>query len=204
MLNKQWDEVYSKKAMAAYPDNMLVRFVAKHYYKAPNRKEVKFLDVGCGVGASTWYLAREGFSVAAIDGSLQAINRLKQRLAADKLDVLLACGDITELEFKENYFDCIVDVSALCYIPEDEIKKVMTNLHKVLKPGGRLFSICPTNFCARKPYNHTIDGVELKCSFLEHEEMMRRYSNFKIYTKTCKYEVDEEQNIDLWVVEAVK
>jgi 2-polyprenyl-3-methyl-5-hydroxy-6-metoxy-1,4-benzoquinol methylase len=46
--DNEWNQIYSKKGMASYPDNALVRFVAKQYYNATNRKDVKFLDIGCG------------------------------------------------------------------------------------------------------------------------------------------------------------
>src|SRR5882672_8542801 len=117
----EWNEIHSKKTNA-YPDNMLARFVAKHYYDAPIRKDIKFLDVGCGNGANTWYLAREGFSVAAIDGSTLAMERLRLRLKEENLEAFLGCGDITKLDFKPDYFDCIIDISSLCYIQGDEIK----------------------------------------------------------------------------------
>src|SRR5215475_6242950 len=122
MSDWQWDLVYSNKGMAAYPDNMLIRFVAKNYYNVPNRKDIKFLDIGCGAGASTWYLAREGFSVAAIDSSAVAMERLRKRLADEKLEAFMMCGDISRLEFKENYFDSIIDISSLCYVPKDKIE----------------------------------------------------------------------------------
>jgi len=203
-LNSQWNKVYEAKKMAAYPETEFVRFVARNYYNYPNRKEVKFFDVGCGAGSNTWYLAREGFTVAAIDGSIVAIERLKERLDADRLDSMLVCADIASLDMKEDVFDCIVDVSSLCYVPDDEITKVMSQLHKVLKPGGKFFSIAPSNLCYQPPFNHTIDGVNLESRFLRRRDLGRQFDAFS-EVKVSTYEYGyEDSRIHLWETHAVK
>src|SRR5258706_937311 len=204
MPDPQWDKVYSTKGMAAYPDNMLVRFVAKHYYDAPDRKDIKFLDIGCGAGSTTWYLAREGFSVAAIDGSQVAMERLRLRLKNESLEAFLGCGDITSLEFKPDYFDCVVDVSSLCYIPKDKIENLMKQLYAVLKPGGRFFSITPADDCIKAPFDHTIDGVNLKARFQTADEASKNFKDFKDFSITpYSYYVDKGE-VNLWVVHAIK
>lgn len=204
----QWDKVYLTKGMAQYPDNMLIRFVARHYYDVPCRKDMRFLDVGCGAGASTWYLSREGFSVAAIDKSQVAIDRLRERLIKDNLEAFIGCGDISKLEFKPDYFDAVIDISSLCYISYEDIGRVMKNLHKVLKPGGRMFSMTPTDNCAETPFNHTIDGVSLGARFQNYNEARRNFNDFKEVTMHLYgYDVGEGkswQRVNLWVIEAVK
>jgi len=204
MSDPQWDKVYSTKGMAQYPDNMLVRFVAKHYYDVSDRKDIKFLDIGCGAGASTWYLAREGFSVAAIDGSQVAMERLRLRLKNESLEAFLGCGDITSLEFKPDYFDCIVDVSSLCYIPKDKIENLMKQLHAVLKPGGRVFSITPADDCIKAPFDHTIDGVDLKARFQTADEASKNFKDFKdLSILSYSYFVDKDR-VNLWCISALK
>ena len=204
MYNSDWNAVYSQKGMARYPDNALIRFVAKYYYDVPNRKEIKFLDIGCGVGSSSWYLAREGFSVAAIDGSSVAMEKLRCRFEEEKLEAFFGCGDITKLEFKPDYFDCIIDVSSTCYISKDEIDAFMSNLYKVLKPGGRFFSITPADDCVKAPFDHTIDGVHLRARFQTHDQALRNFKNFKdLNISGYNYSVDKGR-VNLWVVDAVK
>ena len=63
-----------------YPTEHVIRFIARNYYNVPERGKIKILDFGCGTGAHTWYLAREGFDAYAFDGSESAIRRAKKDL----------------------------------------------------------------------------------------------------------------------------
>jgi 2-polyprenyl-3-methyl-5-hydroxy-6-metoxy-1,4-benzoquinol methylase len=194
MFDKSWDDVYSSKRMAAYPDNALIRFVAKYYYDVHNRIHVKFLDIGCGAGSSTWYLAREGFDVSSIDGSQAAINKLNERLKRENLQASVNCIDVGGLDFLENHFDCVVDISSLCYVPK--IIKVI-NVHKMLKPGGRIFSICPTDTCAKEPFQ--LDR-NFECRFESEAEVrsdLALFKNVTIYPYT--YVVSGPKTVNLWV-----
>jgi len=202
----QWDKVYLKKGMAYYPDNMLIRFIAKNYYAAPNRKDIRILDVGCGVGASTWFLAREGFSVAAIDSSKIAISRLKDRLEKEGLEAFIGCGDIAQLEFKEDYFDAIIDISSICYVPQEKAEPLMKQLYKVLKDNGKFFSITPAVSCAKEPFNNPMDDAELNARFQSYDELCDIFKDFQdIKINSYTYTVDRQDGrVKLWVVEATK
>jgi tRNA G46 methylase TrmB len=46
-----------------YPPEHVIRFVARNFYRVPDRKYVHLLEVGCGPGANVWFMAREGFAV---------------------------------------------------------------------------------------------------------------------------------------------
>ena len=56
-----WEKIHSTQAWGAYPSEHVIRFVTRNYYSAENRRAIKILDFGCGQGAHTWYLSREGF-----------------------------------------------------------------------------------------------------------------------------------------------
>ena len=69
-----WEEIHTKQEWGKYPPENLIRFIARNYYKM-KRESVKILDFGCGGGACTWFLAREGFDVFAFDGSPTAVKK---------------------------------------------------------------------------------------------------------------------------------
>ena len=113
--DKVWEEVFKRQRWSRYPNEELIRFIAKNFYKVEDRKLIKILEVGCGPGANLWYLAREAFCVYGIDGSITAIAKAKNRL--DK-EVKGWCGhlmieDITVIPFDGQFFDAVVDVERL-------------------------------------------------------------------------------------------
>jgi SAM-dependent methyltransferase len=141
-----WEEIFRTQEWGKYPDTYVIRFVARHFYRAPDRKKVHLLDLGSGPGASTWYLAREGFSVAAIDGSATAIERLKARLADERLAADARVGDVGRLPWPDATFDGVVDNACLCCNPWAAALGIVGEVHRVLKPGGAFFS---SNFSDR-------------------------------------------------------
>ncbi len=141
MWNSGWDEIFSKNEWGAYPPEELVRFVARNFYKAPQRDQVRFLEVGCGPGANLIYLAREGFSAVGLDGSQIALNRAQERLSAQGLAAELHSGDAMALPFEDASFDCVLDIECIYANTLADSHRILAETHRVLKPGGLLFSI---------------------------------------------------------------
>jgi len=135
-----WDDIFAARQWGKYPKEELIRFVARNYYAAPDRKAVRFLDLGCGFGAATWFLAREGFSVEGIDGSELIIARLRERLAAEGLTAGLVAGDAIDLPYPPGHFDCMIDLACLQHNSPDDTRRILDGVFDRLKPGGRLFS----------------------------------------------------------------
>ena len=117
-----------------------MRFVARNYYGAPDRRAVRLLDLGSGPGASSWFMAREGFAVSAIDGSPTAVARLRDRLASERLEVDARVGDIGELPWADGTFDAVIDNAVVYCNPFDACRRIVAEVDRVLKPGGRFLS----------------------------------------------------------------
>jgi SAM-dependent methyltransferase len=131
-----WEQVFRTQEWGKYPPEHVIRFVARAFYSAPDRKAVRLLDLGSGTGACTWFMAREGFSVSAIDGSATAIGRLETRLSADGLTVDARVGDFVTLPWPDGTFDGVVDNGALCGNRFDACRTAVAEVVRVLKPGG--------------------------------------------------------------------
>lgn len=80
--SEEWEKIHSTQEWGRYPSETVIRFIARNYYKT-EREKIKILDFGCGAGAHTWYLAREGFDVYAFDGSKSAVDKAEKYLEAD-------------------------------------------------------------------------------------------------------------------------
>ncbi len=63
----------------------------------------KIIDLGCGQGIDSLFLAKNDFSVIAIDSSDVAINQIKTKKDELKLNNLeLICGDINDFDIEKN------------------------------------------------------------------------------------------------------
>lgn len=137
-----WEQVFQQQEWGKYPGEDLIRFIARNFYKAPDRREVRLLEVGCGPGANLWYAAREGFSVYGVDGSATAIKK-----ASDRLDRecpgwtgKLVVGDITQLPFPDEFFDAVIDHEAIYCNSFSHSQHIYNEMARVTKKGGKLFS----------------------------------------------------------------
>jgi SAM-dependent methyltransferase len=144
-----WEEIFRARASwGMYPPEELIRFVAAHYYAAAPRGSVAFLEIGCGPGGGPgWYIAREGFDYTGIDGSPTAIAKARARFAGEGLHGRLLEGDLVSLPFPAGSFDCVVDVAALQHNDERSAASIVGEVRRVLKPGGRHFSLTASDRC---------------------------------------------------------
>lgn len=140
--DEAWETVFRAQEWGRYPAEDLVRFVARNFYRVPDRGAVQLLEVGCGPGGNLWYMAREGFTVAGIDGSSTAVELAKNRLDAEVPGWRgeIVCGDMTTLPFADGRFDGVVDSEAIYCNSFGDSKRIYNEVRRVLKPGGALFS----------------------------------------------------------------
>ena len=47
-----WEDIFQNNEWGKYPSLAVVRFVARNFYKVPNRKDIRILELGCGTGAN--------------------------------------------------------------------------------------------------------------------------------------------------------
>jgi SAM-dependent methyltransferase len=96
----------------------------------------RVLEVGCGTGPVTRYLAElPGVETAVgCDPSPFFVERARELAAS--LAVEFVVGDGRDLPFEDESFDAVVLHTALSHIPEPEV--ALAEAHRVLRPGGRL------------------------------------------------------------------
>ena len=124
-----------------YPDSAVVSFVLGRFAKAADRTAIRILDVGCGAGNNVWFLAREGFAAAGIDGARTAVDFARSRLDQDGLNADLVTGDFQTLPWLDNRFDCVIDGGAIACNRRAVIERTLDEVRRVLRPGGLLLSM---------------------------------------------------------------
>jgi cyclopropane fatty-acyl-phospholipid synthase-like methyltransferase len=136
-INKHWDE-YAEKSKSITPSEHLVRFIAtqKLQYKEGG---FKVLEIGCGGGRNSLYLASLGFDITINDISHIAIGKTQELLTSYGYDVKSLIGNVLTCDL--DFYDLIVDISALQHLRNQDLPVAIELLHAHLVPGGSFFSI---------------------------------------------------------------
>lgn len=135
-----WEQIFSSREWGKYPPEHLVRFVARNFYRVPDRKQVRLFELGCGPGANVWFMAREGFTVSGIDGSATAIEQATDRLSREGLTADLRVGDYSTIPWPDSSFDGVVENVSLYCNRWDAVKRALGEIRRVLKPGAPFLS----------------------------------------------------------------
>lgn len=97
---------------------------------------MRVLDLGCGKGATSVFLAREfGVEVWAVDAWVTGREReavFREAGVADRVHAVQA--DVRRLPFEEGFFDAIVSIDAWEYFGTDD--HLLPTLLRVLRRGG--------------------------------------------------------------------
>lgn len=102
-------------------------------------KRTRVLDVGCGTGQTSAFLARKyGCSVTAIDLHPLMRQKARERFRKEQLAVKLLRGDANALPFPDGAFDLLLVESVTVFT---DLAKSLPEYARVLKPGGVLIDL---------------------------------------------------------------
>ncbi len=96
-----------------------------------NRGSMRALDVACGAGRNAMHLAQAGYSVDAVDISVQGLNKAKDKCQILRLDVQWIEADLDNYAFAQACYDLII-------LFRYKNVAMMRRLSAALKPGGHL------------------------------------------------------------------
>jgi SAM-dependent methyltransferase len=108
------------------------------------------LDIGCGLGDNSIYLASRGHSVTGLDGSPAAIEEARRRATAagvlnptaGSAGVNFDVADATDLGGYDDRFDTVVDSALYHCLDEEGRQAYIAALYRVTRPGARLHLSC--------------------------------------------------------------
>lgn len=102
---------------------------------------IRSLDLGCGNGKNSVYLAERGAAAVGVDVSSEAIAMAKQLAAKKGVNAEFRVADLSlELPFAEDSFDLAIDMTTShCLAPEARANFVR-EVARVLVPGGRMLA----------------------------------------------------------------
>ena len=98
-----------------------------------------FLDLGCGLGRHSILFGQNNFDVYCFDISEEAINRTKEWAIKENLEFDYKIGDMLNLPYSDNKFDCILCRNVISHTDTEGMKKIVKELYRVLKNGGECY-----------------------------------------------------------------
>jgi ubiquinone/menaquinone biosynthesis C-methylase UbiE len=107
-----------------------------------NLVPLKVLEIGCGTGTDSIWMAQQGSCVVATDVSDRVLNEARRRCADFKVEITFLNMDIVE-DVVDQSFDLVYDRGCFhLYNQEADQIKFVKNIKKILNPGGTWLSLC--------------------------------------------------------------
>jgi len=97
----------------------------------------RVLDVGCGTGRWVRRLEEQGLSVLGIDQSSEMLSLARNRRTLSPM----VSGEVQNLPFRDQSFEYVTAVTVIQHIPPQEQVRALSEMVRVLRPGGYLFLI---------------------------------------------------------------
>jgi SAM-dependent methyltransferase len=144
----------------------------------------KALDLGCGTGDSSIYLAQHGWKVTGVDYVPQALAKARAKAAATNAPVDFVRADVTQLsqEGIGEDFGLIVDNGCLHNMSDGDRDAYVREVSAVAAPGARLLIVA------------FLPGGRLGVRGAQPAEMERRFtSTWTMLSTGSERELDQEQ-----------
>jgi cyclopropane fatty-acyl-phospholipid synthase-like methyltransferase len=106
------------------------------------------IDLGCGTGSNTIYLAQRGFDVTGIDYARAAIAKARRRAADAGVHVTFVVNDLTHLRRTSGAFDFLVDYGTFDDLSPGDRELYMKSLVALSHVGSRFLLWC-FEYCMR-------------------------------------------------------
>lgn len=130
-----WD-AWNEGGGPKYPHEKVVQFILRNFSKS-DRAVTTILDLGCGSGVHTHFLAQEGFRVRAFDISSVGVKNTLQRLERFAQHAECAVGGVDRIALPDESVDGAICSGVLDCAGPKKIAAAFFEVVRVLRPGGK-------------------------------------------------------------------
>lgn len=134
---KKFNSVYGSEA-SYYGFDLRQEFT--DFFRNRDIENLTALDLGCGEGRYSLFLAQKGCRVHAVDRSAAGIGKLQKMAAAHCLPIQAEILDIEDFQFQDRRYDIIVAATVLDHLQDPLRQHTISSIKKALHPGGILYT----------------------------------------------------------------
>jgi ubiquinone/menaquinone biosynthesis C-methylase UbiE len=168
----RWDQAYKQGThWEVGPSRSVKEFV--NYLK----KGTKVLDLGCGSGRDSIYLAKKGYEVVGLDVSAEAIKKARSKASSSYSNLHFIEGKAEKLPFEVESFDAVYSTWTLQFCP---LAEPASEIYRVIKKDGVAYLAF---ILATKHEGKTSKRIEK-------EEVLQTYKKFKLIASQ-EFEIED-------------
>ena len=159
----KWNEILKKEEYTPEePDKTVIQLTEL----LKNKHTKRVLDLGCGAGRHTVYLAKQGFETHGIDISETGLRKAKNRLEKEKLDAALIKCDMKTLPYVAHCFDTVVSLFTIYHNTKKGVKETVAEIHRILRKRGTTL----LNFQSKRSHKHGKGTKIEENTFIQEDE----------------------------------
>lgn len=153
------------------------------------------LDLGCGTGTLTEYLAKAGYDMIGVDYSEGMLSEAMDKKAASGLDILYLCQDMRELELYGTVAAVVSICDSINYMTEpEELLHVFSLVNNYLDPGGMFLFDFNTDYKYREIIGDAVIAENREEGSFIWENSYDEESRINEYDLTVFKPVDENES----------
>lgn len=160
----RWDKQHAEARGADAPASFLRQVFETDVWQLPRGRA---LDIACGQGRNSLYLAERGFGVVAMDISAVALNEGRKRAELKQLRIDWRQTDLEAVRLDEAAYDLIVDFNYLQ-------RSLIPQIKRAVKHGGYI------NFETYLIDQIAIGHPKNPDYLLRHNELLEHFREFRV------------------------
>jgi 2-polyprenyl-3-methyl-5-hydroxy-6-metoxy-1,4-benzoquinol methylase len=147
----------------------------------------KLLDAGCGTGYFSQRALTASANVVSLDIGVNLLKEARKKGAPQPV-----AGDVTRLAFHDDTFDVVISSECIEHTPSPQT--AVSELIRVLRPGGTLVVTCPNRFWHWSCRLANALGIRPYCGL----ENWPSWSSLRNWTRANGIEISEHVGLHLF------
>jgi 2-polyprenyl-3-methyl-5-hydroxy-6-metoxy-1,4-benzoquinol methylase len=140
------------KALQETPDRFIIHSFPLHHHEQAyhdimkslnSLKGKKLLELGCGRGDLSVFLAKQGAKVTGVDAGENLIVAATLLAEVNQANCEFQVANITDLPFEADTYDMVLGIAILHHLSQSDLNKALQETYKVLTENGVAFFVEP-------------------------------------------------------------